>query len=277
MYSINQYNTNGFVSPIQVMTESRAGNLADRVQELRKTKPELAERAFGTNCHLLFPWLHELAHIPELLDEVERVIGSDIMLWSAGFFIKDPCNKTYVSWHQDSTYWGLEPPEIVTAWIALTPSTTANGCMQVIPGSHRRGQLTHIDKFDDDNMLSRGQEIEVDIRGEQIVNLVLKPGEMSLHHVRIFHGSRINGSNDARIGFAMRFIPASVSQKGGRTFAELVRGEDRFKNFDAPNPPSVELGKEEWSMHQESLRRLNKIVLHDSALPSKIIGHQTYD
>jgi len=114
-----------------------------------------------------------LAHIPELLDEVERVIGSDIMLWSAGFFIKDPCNKTYVSWHQDSTYWGLEPPEIVTAWIALTPSTTANGCMQVIPGSHRRGQLTHIDKLAFTHRLSRFDFVETAVREKGFIGQVL--------------------------------------------------------------------------------------------------------
>ena len=277
MYPVNRYHTNGFGSPIRVMTESRASNLADRVQALRKTKPELSERAFATNCHFLFPWLHELAYIPELLDEVEQVIGSDIMLWSAGFFIKDPGSNNFVSWHQDSTYWGLEPPEIVTAWVAFTPSTTESGCMQVIPGSHRRGQLAHSDKFAEDNMLSRGQEIEVDIRGEDVVDLVLKPGEMSLHHVRIFHGSGLNRSKITRIGFAMRFIPDYVCQKGGRTFAELVRGEDHFKNFDTPTPPSVELGEEEWSMHQESLIRLNKIIFQDSDQPSKKNAHETYN
>ena len=143
MYPIDQYSSNGFASPIRVMTESLSAELADRVKKLRKTDPNLAERALGTNCHLLFPWLHELTHMTEVLDEVEKLIGPDILLWSASFFIKDPRSKSYVSWHQDSTYWGLKPLEIVTAWLALTPSNISNGCMQVIPGSHCRGPTEH--------------------------------------------------------------------------------------------------------------------------------------
>ena len=276
MYSIDQYSSNGFASPIRAITESRSAELADRVQKLRKTDPHLAERALGTNCHLLFPWLHELAHTSEILDEVEQVIGPDIMLWSSSFFIKDPGSKSYVSWHQDSTYWGLKPLEIVTAWLAFTPSKTSNGCMQVIPGSHLRGQSAHKDTFADDNLLSRGQEIEVDISDEKVVDLALEPGEMSLHHVRIFHGSNRNDSNAVRIGFAIRYIPAYTRQEGGRTFAELVRGEDRFRNFDTPTPPAVEMGEEEWAIQQESLKRLNSILLDGAVQQSKVIGHQPY-
>ena len=276
MYSIDQYSANGFSSPIRVMTESRSADLANKVQNLRNTDPKLAERALGTNCHLLFPWLHEVTHMTEILDEVEKVIGTDILLWSASFFIKDPGSKSYVSWHQDSTYWGLKPLQIVTAWLALTPSKSSNGCMQVIPGSHLRGQSEHKDTFEDDNLLSRGQEIEVDINKEKVVDLALKPGEMSLHHVRIFHGSNSNDSNSARIGFAMRYIPTYTRQEGGRTFAELVRGEDRFRNFDTPTPPTVEMGEEEWEIQQESLKRLNSILLDGSVQQSKVIGHQPY-
>ena len=276
MYFIDQYSSNGFASPIMVMTKSRSAELADRVQKLRKTDLHLAERALGTNCHLLFPWLHELTHMSEILDEVEQVIGPDIMLWSSSFFIKNPGSKSYVSWHQDSTYWGLKPLEIVTAWLAFTPSNPSNGCMRVIPGSHRRGQSAHKDAFADDNLLSRGQEIEVDISGEEVVDLVLEPGEMSLHHVRIFHGSNRNDSNAVRIGFAIRYIPAYTRQEGGRTFAELVRGEDRFRNFDTPTPPTVEMGEEEWAIQQESLTRLNSILLDGEVQQSKVIGHRPY-
>ena len=276
MYSIDQFSTNGFSSPIRVMTESQSADLAEKVQNLRNTDPKLAERALGTNCHLLFPWLHEVTHMNEILDEVEKLIGTDILLWSASFFIKDPGSKSYVSWHQDSTYWGLKPLEIATAWLALTPSKSSNGCMQVIPGSHLRGQSEHKDTFADDNLLSRGQEIEVDISNENLVDLSLEPGEMSLHHVRIFHGSNSNISNKARIGFAMRYIPAYTRQEGGRTFAELVRGEDRFRNFDTPTPPTFEMGEEEWAIQQESLKRMNSILLDGSVQQSKIIGHQPY-
>ena len=99
---------------------------------------------------------------------------------------------------------------------------------------------------------------------------------MSLHHVKIFHGSNSNDSNAIRIGFAMRYIPAYTRQEGGRTFAELVRGEDRFRNFDTPTPPTVEMGEEEWAIQQESLKRLNSILLDGAVQQSKVIGHQPY-
>ncbi len=276
MYSIDQYNSNGFASPIRVLKEYVSAELAERVQNLRKTNPKLAIRALGTNCHLLFPWLHELTHMSEILDEVEKVIGSNILLWSTSFFIKDPGSKSFVSWHQDSTYWGLKPLEIVTAWLAFTPSKTENGCMRVIPGSHLRGQSEHKDTFDDNNLLSRGQKIEFDIGDDKVVDLKLEPGEMSLHHVRIFHGSKSNVSNSVRIGFAMRYIPAYTSQEKGRTFAELVRGEDSYRNFDTPRPPVIEMGVEEWAIQQESLKRLNRIALDGATQQSKVIGHQPY-
>ena len=276
MYPVDQYSSNGFASPIRVMEESRAAELADRVQDLRKTDRLLAERALGTNCHLLFPWLHELTHLTKILDEVEKLIGPDILLWSASFFIKDPGSKSFVSWHQDSTYWGLKPLEIVTAWLAFTPSKTSNGCMRVIPGSHLRGQSAHKDTFSEDNLLSRGQEIDVDIHDEKVVDLILEPGEISLHHVRIFHGSNSNVSNSVRIGFAMRYIPAHTIQEGGRTFAELVRGDDCYSNFDTPRPPAIEMGEEEWAVQQESLKRLNGILLDSASQQIKVIGHRTY-
>ncbi|GIT73251.1 MAG: hypothetical protein Ct9H300mP28_30650 [Pseudomonadota bacterium] len=130
---------------------------------MKKTDPNLAERALGTNCHLLFPWLHELTHMTEILDEVEKEIGPDILLWSTSFFIKDPGSKSTFHGTRTVHIGGLKPLEIVTAWLAFTPSKTSNGCMQIIPGSHLRGQSAHKDTFADDNLLSRGQEIEVDI------------------------------------------------------------------------------------------------------------------
>jgi chlorinating enzyme len=242
--------------------------------ELKKIQPDIADQALGTNCHLLFPSLCEIASRPALLDAVEQVIGPNIILWSAGFFIKYPQTKSFVSWHQDSTYWGLEPPDIVTAWVAFTPSNLNNGCMQVVPGSHLLGQLEHEDTFADENMLSRGQEIKVKVDDEDIESIVLKPGQMSLHHVRIFHGSQVNHTDAPRIGFAMRFIPTHVYQNGGRTHALLVRGKDEFNNFDSPRLPQQELGASEWEMHQQSLERLNEVVLKDAARASKAKGHQ---
>ena len=274
MFAVENYPSNGFACPISVLSTEEAEGFAEHFMELKQTQPDIVDQALGTNCHLLFPNLCEIAQRPAVLDAVEHVIGPNILLWSAGFFIKYPQTKSFVSWHQDSTYWGLEPPDIVTAWVAFTPSNLKNGCMQVVPGSHLRGQLQHQDTFADNNMLSRGQEIAVNVENEDVESIVLEPGQMSLHHVRIFHGSKANHTDAPRIGFAIRFIPTHVRQIGGRTHALLVRGKDEYNHFDRPRLPQEELGEAEWKMHQQSLERINEVVLKDAARASKAKGHQ---
>ena len=103
-------------------------------------------------------------HHPKILDAVEDVIGPDILCWTTNFFIKEANSPGFVSWHQDSTYWGLEPDDVVTAWVAFTDATPENGCMQFMPGTQTQvDQLPHVDTFHKDNLLSRGQEIAVEV------------------------------------------------------------------------------------------------------------------
>jgi len=167
------------------------------------------------------------------------VLGPDILCWASGVFLKEPRDPAFVSWHQDAMYWGLDPADVVTAWVALTDSTARNGAMQVLPGSHRGALLAHNDTFAPDNLLSRGQEIAVPVDPALAVTLVLQAGEMSLHHVKLAHGSEANKSDDRRIGYAIRYVAPHVRQIGGaRDTATLVRGVDRFGHFD-PDPPGA--------------------------------------
>ena len=178
-----------------------------------------------------------------MLDAVEQVIGPNILVWGSSFFIKEPQNPSFVSWHQDSTYWGLEPADIVTAWVALSESIHENGAMRVIPGSHKLDQAPHRDTFAADNLLSRGQEIMVEVDESKAVELRLQPGEMSLHHVRLIHGSEPNPSTKRRIGFAIRYVPTYVRQAAGlRDSATLVRGVDRVPPFRAGAASGVRHG-----------------------------------
>ena len=146
---------------------------------------------------------------------------------------RKPARPAFVSWHQDSTYWGLSSPDVVTAWVALTESNQANGAMEVIPGTHLMDQVPHRDTFDNNNLLSRGQEVAVEVDASKAVRLDLRPGEMSLHHVRLVHGSPPNPSDDRRIGFAIRYIPTSVRQIHGEDAATLVRGVGRVQHLRA--------------------------------------------
>ncbi len=273
MSNIARYQETGFAAPIRVLAEDEAADLNEMVQSLRRRDPATADLALGTNCHLLFPRLYDLTLNDRVLDAVEQVLGPDILVWSAGFFLKDPNSEKFVSWHQDSTYWGLEPPDIVTAWIALTPSTPESGCMRVVPGSHLKGQLAHADTFSDTNMLSRGQEVQVDVDEADAHDIVLRPGEMSLHHVRIVHGSEPNRAAHPRVGFAIRYIPTYVRQAGGRTFAVPARGTDRFKHFDIPRRPDADLDEAAWEMHTEALDRLSAVVMQGAAQESKVVDY----
>ncbi len=274
-YDLESYPENGIATPVRVIEESEAERLKEKVMTVRSSGNPDAELALQTSPHLLFPWLFDLATRPSILDAVEQLLGPDILIWSSQFFIKDPGDGGFVSWHQDSTYWGLEPNTITTAWIALAPSTPESGCMQVAPGSHLKDQLPHKDTFEENNLLSRGQEIAVDVSKMKTIDVVLNPGEMSLHHVAMVHGSEPNVSSMARIGFVVRYIPTSVRQIGGRTRATLVRGQDVFNNFELTDPPDGELTEKGWRTVKDAKARMTKILmktaeqdsLHDSHRP----------
>ena len=179
-----------------------------------------------------FRWAYDLATHPRVLDAVEDVLGPDILVWTVSIFPKYPRDPGYISWHQDGTYWGLDSTRVTTAWIALTDSTVDNGCMRVVPGSHRRPILPHRDTYAADNRLSRGQEIEVEVDERDAVDVVLRAGEMSLHHVNIIHGSNPNPSDGSRIGFAPRFTTPETRQIDGEPLtAVLARGRDRSGHF----------------------------------------------
>ena len=200
----------------------------------------------------IFRWAYDLGTHPRVLDAVEDILGPDILLWTVSIFPKYPRDPGYISWHQDGTYWGLDSVRVTTAWIALTDSTVDNGCMRVVPGSHRRPILPHRDTYAADNRLSRGQEIEVEVDERDAVDVVLRAGQMSLHHVNIIHGSNPNPSDGSRIGFAPRFTTPETRQIDGEPLtAVLARGRDRFGHFRL-QPGAPTLGFEEALAAQQA-------------------------
>ena len=208
------------------------------------------------DTHLALPWVCNLALHPAVLDAVERVLGPDVLVWNTHWFPKFPGDRTYVSWHQDAAYWGLRPPLVTTAWIALTPSTCASGCLQVLPGSHLGELMPQNETFAPDNMLSRGQEIAVEIDPARTISLELEPGEFSLHHIGLAHGSGPNTSATPRIGLAVRYIAPQVKQTGAsRDMVVLARGQDNYGHFDLVTPPTREWGLDENSLQRQSLQR----------------------
>ena len=160
--AVEHYRTHGFYAPIRALSVKEAGTLRGKL-EAHENRHGLLKGPMRHKSHLLFTWLDELIRHPAILDGIEDIIGPNILVWGTSFFTKEGHDPGYVSWHQDSTYWGLEPPDIVTAWIALSDSTTENGAMRVVPGSHTMAQVPHRDTFRPDNLLSRGQEVMVDV------------------------------------------------------------------------------------------------------------------
>ncbi len=213
-----------------------------------------------SEMHTCFNWVWRIASHAKVLDSVEDLLGPNLLVWSTRWFTKMPGDKTYVSWHQDATYWGLHPLKVATAWIALTESNAGNGGMRVIPGSHKLSLLPQVETWAADNALSRGQEIAVEVDESQAVDINLRPGEMSLHHVMIVHGSKPNTSAKPRIGIAVRFVSPDVKQEGGeRPVAVLARGRDDYGNFDLLEPPTEDT--DAVARQEEAARRMMKSIL----------------
>lgn len=255
----------GYVAPVRVMSVAQALELRERLEDFEHGNDKLRKKALNVKSHLLFSWLNDLVRKREVVDAIDDLYGENLLCWASSFFIKDARDPAFVSWHQDSTYWGLSKPDVVTAWVALSESNTANGAMQVIPGTHLLDQIPHRDTFSEHNLLTRGQEVAVDVDHAQAVSIELEPGEMSLHHVRIVHGSPPNASDKRRIGYAIRYIPTYVRQLEGDDSATLVRGVDTFNTFEHEPRPTVDLEPEFVALHQQIGERNQQILYKGAA------------
>lgn len=253
--AVEAYHRDGYYFPIRVMPETEAADFRRRLEAHERKAGQPLQGNWRHKTHLLFTWADEMVHHPRILDAVEDVLGPNILCWTTNFFIKEANSSGFVSWHQDSTYWGLDPADVMTAWVAFTESNLVSGCMKVIPGTHTADQIPHVDTFHQENLLSRGQEIAVEVDKTKAVDLILRPGEMSLHHIKLVHGSEPNRSNDRRIGMAIRYIPTHVRQTKVRDSAMLVRGVDSYKNFDPEPRPHADVDEAALAAHHDAMDR----------------------
>lgn len=258
---VRLFSERGYHFPKRILSLAEAQEYRSKLEAFERSQGGPLSGSLRNKPHLLFTWIDELVRHPTILDAVEAILGPNLLVWSSSFFTKEANDPAYVSWHQDSTYWGLSSPDVVTAWVGFTDSNVRNGCMQVIPGTHLKDQLPHKDTFAPNNLLTRGQEVQVEVSSRDAVDVILEAGEMSLHHVRLVHGSPPNTSNDRRIGYAIRYVPTYVHQTvGPRDSAMLVRGIDTYKHFDAEPRPKVDFGPDERAFHkmvnEESMRIL---------------------
>jgi ectoine hydroxylase-related dioxygenase (phytanoyl-CoA dioxygenase family) len=257
---VARYHRDGFLFPLEVFDEGETRAHREEFEALERrypagSLPHDLGQYLRVNPQLVVPLAARIALNPAVLDVVESILGPDLLVWSAELFIKEPHTPKVVSWHQDLTYWGLgETDEELTAWIALSPASEASGCMRFLPGSHKQPIVAHRDTFAADNLLSRGQEIAVEVDEAAAVHAALEPGRMSLHHGRMFHASGPNLSDDRRIGLAIRYVTPGVRQiVGARDYAMLARGVDRGRNWIHAAPPHELFGTARLALYDKVL------------------------
>lgn len=233
---IRHYREQGWVAPIDVMSPDEAAEILRLLEAAEKSHPEDLHPEHRNNAHLAFPFLANVVADQRIVDAACALVGPDVALWSTVLFVKEPDSAAHVSWHQDAFYMGLESDNFVTAWLALTPSTVESGCVSIVPGSHHT-VAAHTDTFGADNILTRGQEVE-DVDLSNVVHLELAPGQMSLHHPWLVHGSQPNRSDRRRIGLAMQsYLGARVRPQRGEHYVLPIRGELPHPSFKRSRPP----------------------------------------
>ena len=238
---VEAYRRDGFVFPVRIMDRAEAAALRARFDALEaETGAELQSR-FKIKAHMPLTWLNELVRNPAMLDAVEDLIGPDILCWGSSFFTKKARDPRFVSWHQDSTYYGLRPAETVTTWVAFTDSRIESGCVRFLPGTHRSGILDHEETLDPENLLMKGQTVN-GVDENLAVDCELSAGEISIHHESVVHGSNANGSDNPRIGLSIHYIAPHVRQTAFEgASALLVRGRDTHGHWDAEPEPRHDL------------------------------------
>ncbi len=237
-------------------------------------RPRLNTEILRYKPHLLFTWLDALVHDTRLLDVVAALIGPDILVWASAIFSKDPHSASYIAWHQDSVTYGLDGGALVSAWIALTDSGPDNAAMQFIPGTHRLGPVSHSDTWAKDNALSRGEVIGLAIDAHQAVDVTLGPGDVSLHHIDLVHGSPPNRSARRRIGYAVRYMTPDMRPRVRPASAMLARGVDTHGHFELEPRPAADRDAAAVAAHREALALRQRAVLGQagSAAPDQASG-----
>ena len=246
------WKSRGYLTGLEVFSESEIKGYRSQFDALEVDQGQSKAEIGLHNRHFTHEFVWRMTTHPPVLEAIRSVLGPDVFLLGTHFFCKYPSasrGDKFVAWHQDLTYWGLEPPQAVTAWLAIDDVDIDNGCMRVVPGSHRQGILTHATSAIAGNLLSINQEIPAEsFDSSQTVDLVLKAGQMSVHHGLLIHGSNPNHSARRRCGLAVRYIPPRVRQLQrnslGRYYQPvLVCGRDEYGYFPripAPFTPADE-------------------------------------
>jgi len=262
---LDRYNSKGYISPINALSSLEAKEVRDEIEKIEKDWPGALEGINRNYIHLISPIFNKVCLNKNILDAVESIIGKNILICGTTLFIKNPNEKGFVSFHQDAKYIGLEPHNWVTAWVAITDANEKNGCMRMLPGSHKENLKTHEQKFDENNLLTRGQTVK-NVSLEKTEPIVLKAGQVSLHHPTIVHGSGLNNSNDRRIGFVIQsYIGTNVKQVLGKNGVQLARGKDNYNFHETIERPKSLMDKNDIKIKKKENDNLQEIFYKGSS------------
>jgi ectoine hydroxylase-related dioxygenase (phytanoyl-CoA dioxygenase family) len=238
-----RFERDGVAFPMRAISEEQAHDWLERFEfyeAMLGLKGPPRPAVLRLKAHLCFTFMFDLICNKRILDEIEQLVGPDILCVTSVIWVKNPRDGMIATWHQDSAYAGFDPGEGHLTWTAITPSTRDNGCVRFVPGTHREPLRQHDETFAADNMLSRGQVIR-DVDEARAISAELAPGQFSIHHERTIHGSDANASDQRRIGFSGVYVPTSARSATGRRSALLVRGEDRYGHWDPEPVPRFDL------------------------------------
>ena len=256
---LKEYKDKGFVSPINIFSKDKTNEIRKEIELIEEKIPGELNKSGRYNAHLISPLLDEVTHDSKILDAVQSIIGQNILVCGTTLFIKNPNEKGFVSYHQDAKYIGLNPLNWVTAWVAITDSNEHNGCMRMWSGSHKDSLKDHDQMFNEGNLLTRGQTVN-NVPIDETTPLILKAGQMSLHHPTVVHGSDINKSNDGRIGFVIQsYIGTEVKQVLGKNSVQLARGIDKFRYHEIIGRPKSLMNKSDLKTKKLENDNLQKI------------------
>ena len=261
---IKQYEEEGYVAPIDVLSKEEASEIRKEIELIEKKWPNELEGLGRNYIHLISPVFDKVCNNTKILDAVESLIGKNILICGTTLFVKNPNEKGFVSFHQDAKYIGLEPHNWVTAWVAITDANEENGCMRMWSGSHKNDLQYHNQKFDENNLLTRGQTVE-NVPMNETKPVILKAGQISLHHPKVVHGSGLNKSNDRRIGFVIQsYIGTNVKQVLGKMYVQQARGDDTFNYHEHVAKADQLMNQQGIKIRKKANEELSKIFYSGS-------------
>lgn len=262
-----RYDEDGFVFPLDAVDPSEAAALRDDLESAERELADEPEKLalLRTYPDRLLPSFDALIRNERLVAAAASVLGPDLIVWSSALFAKEANSPKIVSWHQDLTYWGLDDVKEATCWVALTSSTHRSGAVKFVPGSHKHTAVPHVDTWDENNLLSRGQEVAVDVDERDAVIVELDPGQFSMHHGYMFHASGPNTTDDRRIGAAIRYMAASMKQSDGyKPLVAHVAGEGHWDHLRIASSPQGRLHESDFERCREDANAKQQIFYEDA-------------